>query len=104
MLRSVQPNHTPTPFFIPHEGFFTFPGIMATVLSVLLGASLMGARLPALYYHYNSMAPEGSGESYTYDNAMLLVVFTIVPLACFGNFWAISYMLFRKEFTAAPGK
>jgi hypothetical protein len=35
---------------------------------------------------------------------MLLVVFTIVPLACFGSYWAVSYMLFRKEFTAAPGK
>lgn len=50
------------------------------------------------------MAPEGSGESYTYDNAMLLVVFTIIPLAFFSNFWAISYMLFRAEFTAAPGR
>jgi hypothetical protein len=94
----------PTAFFKPHAGFFTFPGGMAALMSALLGASLMGARLPALYYHYNSMAPTGSGESYTYDNAMLLVVFTIVPLACFGNFWSVSYMLFRKEFTAAPGK
>lgn len=77
---------------------------MAAVLSVLLATSLMGARLPAMYFHYASMAPEGSGESYTYNNAMLLVVFTIVPLACFGSFWATSYMLFRKEFTAAPGR
>jgi hypothetical protein len=96
--------HTPTAFFVPHEGFFTFPGKMAAVLSIALGASLMGARLPALYFHYNSMADPASGESYTYDNAMLLVVFTIVPLACFGSYWAVSYMLFRKEFTAAPGK
>lgn len=77
---------------------------MASLLSILLGASLMGARLPAMYYHYNNMTGLPEDDAYTYDNAMLLVVFTIVPLACFGNYWAIAYMLFRREFTAAPGK
>lgn len=48
-----QPNHEPTAFFKPHEGFFTFPGKMAALMSILLATSLMGARLPALYYHFN---------------------------------------------------
>ena len=94
----------PTAFFKPHEGFFLFPGKMAAIMSILLSVSLLGARLPAMYYHYASMADSGSGLLYTYDNAMLLVVFSIIPLAFMGNFWAVSYMLFRKEFTAAPGK
>jgi hypothetical protein len=95
----LQPNHQPTAFFIPHEGFFMFPGKMAAVMSTLLGISLWGARLPAIYFHYASMTSND-----TYDSAMLLVVFSIIPLACMGNFWSVSYMLFRKEFTAAPGK
>ena len=77
---------------------------MAAIMSVLLAASLMGARLPGLYFHYASLSDASVTDGYTYDNAMLLVVFTIVPLGCFSNFWSISYMLFRKEFTAAPGR
>jgi len=99
-----EPAHTRTACCIPHSGFFTFPGKMAAIMTLTLGISLLGARLPAAYLHYSSMAAEGSSALYTYDTTMLLVICGLIPMSAFAGFWTISYMLFRGEFTAAPGR
>lgn len=67
-----------------------------------MAISLLGARIPALYYSYNSFATEG--VLWTYANAMLCVSLAILPIAFFTLYWATGYMLFRREFTAVPGK
>ena len=65
---------------------------------------MYGARIPALYYNSGNMAAAGSGQLATYNNALLVVAISVVPVMCFGMFWSIAYMLFHKEFTACPGE
>ncbi len=74
------------------------------ILILLLPQPPSGARIPGLYYNYANMAVEGSGDWWTYDNVMLIVIMSVVPIALSGQFWSLSYMLFRREFTACPGK
>ena len=59
------------------------------------------ARIPGVYYSENEADPEG--ESWSYNNALLIVSISVIPLACYGGFWATSYMMYHPEFTAAPG-
>lgn len=73
------------------------------IFGVLMLVSLMFFRLPALYTHYSSMDDDSSGNLQTYNNAMLLVAISAIPLFAYSSFWSLSYMLFRKEFTASPG-
>ncbi len=101
---SWQATHGPSWCCIPAKWFITFPAKLALGLNLAMIVSLVGVRLPALYYNYGNMASEGSGDYWTYDNAMLIVIFCIVPIGVCGLFWSISYMLFRREFTACPGK
>lgn len=79
---------------------------MAVSLTIALMLSLFGARIPALYYNYNHMATDNNnqGDYWTYNNSMLIVILSILPIMLYGMFWSISYMLFRREFTACPGK
>lgn len=94
----------PTYYLLPHKSFFDFPGRLAFCMSVLLGASLLVARIPALYLHYSSLEGNSSGGGlYLYDNAMLIVVLSLLPIGFFAFFWTTAYMVFRKEFTASPG-
>jgi hypothetical protein len=67
-----------------------------------LATSLLGARIPAIYYNYSAMAT--SDVLWTYSNALLVVSLTILPIAFYTLYWSTGYMLFRKEFTAVPGK
>eukprot|EP00601_Ochromonadales_sp_CCMP2298_P015213 CAMPEP_0173230332 /NCGR_PEP_ID=MMETSP1142-20121109/7702_1 /TAXON_ID=483371 /ORGANISM="non described non described, Strain CCMP2298" /LENGTH=911 /DNA_ID=CAMNT_0014159431 /DNA_START=16 /DNA_END=2751 /DNA_ORIENTATION=+ len=94
-----EPTHVPTACCKPHSGFFNFPWRMAAMMGAALGLSLLCYRLPSAYLHYEHFA----ASSYSYDTAMLLVIGSIVPLAAFSGYWSIAFMLFRKEFTAAPG-
>ena len=66
--------------------------------------SFLGGRIPALFYNYNRMLNSPQGSFATYSNALLLVSITILPIAMYSMFWSVAYMVFRKEFTAAPGK
>jgi hypothetical protein len=84
--------------------------------------SLYGARLPAIFYNYHNMSnndddqvnstssgsaddsSSSSGELWSYQNALLFIALGAVPLVILSTFWSVSYMLFRKEFTACPGK
>jgi hypothetical protein len=77
---------------------------MGVVLGALLASSLFLARIPALYYSYPRLNDYSGASVCSYDNASLLVVLMIVPIASYTSYWAIGYMLFRREFTASPGK
>ena len=68
---------------------------------MLLGLSLFAVRLPALYFSYPSMPVTGSWA--TYNNALIIFVLSVIPIALYSYYWSISYMMFRKEFTACPG-
>lgn len=67
-----------------------------------MATSLLGARIPAIYYNYTDMA--ASGVLWTYNNALLCVSLSILPITLYSYYWSLGYMLFRKEFTAVPGK
>lgn len=67
-----------------------------------MAVSLLFGRIPALYYNYNNMA--SATVLWTYPNALLLVSLAILPIAFYSMYWSTGYMLFRKEFTAVPGK
>jgi hypothetical protein len=91
-------------WFWPKDSFVVFPKKRGVVLTLLFMINLYAARVPAIYYSYQSMdADDGSGNVCTYSNALLLITLSIVPIFCYAQFWSISYLLFRKEFTAAPG-
>jgi hypothetical protein len=94
-----EPTHVNTACCRPHSGFFHFPWRMAAILGAALGLSLLAYRLPIAYVHYSAFTDSG----YSYDTAMLLVISSIVPLAAYSGYWSVAFMLFRKEFTAAPG-
>jgi hypothetical protein len=67
-----------------------------------MATSLLGARIPGLYYSYAQM--DTGGTLWSYSNSLLLVSLTAIPIGAFSLYWSAGYMLFRKEFTAVPGK
>ncbi len=69
-----------------------------------MALSLLGGRIPGLFYNYSNMDISGGSSFATYNNALLLVSLSAIPIALYGLFWALAYMVYRKEFTAAPGK
>jgi hypothetical protein len=71
---------------------------MGSVFGALLVISLLGARIPAVYYNYSNMSLDD------YNHALLLVSLSIIPIGLYSLYWSTGYMLFRKEFTAVPGK
>lgn len=95
-------HHDPTQWLLPRKAFFTFPAYMGFVLGFLLSVSLFAFRIPAIYYAYDKLS--ASDAVVSYDNTSLLIVLTILPIAFYSSYWSIGYMLFRKEFTASPGK
>jgi len=92
----------PNNWFSPRKGFIIFPASLVITISVLMGMSLYIARIPALYYAYPQLLVSGSSLA-TYDNAILILILSVVPVWLLASYWSISYMLFRKEFTACPG-
>jgi hypothetical protein len=64
--------------------------------------SLLFARVPALFYSYDRLA--ASSSAWGFNDGLLLISMSIVPIGLYSTYWSLSYMLFRKEFTAAPGK
>jgi hypothetical protein len=76
------------------------------VLGIFLACSLFLVRIPALYLRYSALNNHASPQAtslLTYNNAMLLVVLMILPIAFYALYWSVAYMLFRREFTASPG-
>jgi hypothetical protein len=88
----------------PKASFVSFPSAFGGILGGIMIASFLGGRIPALYYNYGRMLDSPAGSFATYNNALLLVSISMVPIAMYAMFWAVAYMIYRKEFTAAPGK
>ena len=62
-------------------------------LSTIMVINLYCARLPAIYNNVANFAPSTSAVLWTYDNAMLIVILSIVPI--------VSVILFIALFTLA---
>lgn len=90
-------------FFLPARSFVTFPSYWGIFMSTAMSVNLFAVRVPAMYYHFNSMASPTSVALYTYQNATLLVTLCVVPVALGGLFWANAYLLFNFTLTACPG-
>ena len=85
------------------SGYVIFPGTGASILGGLLSINLVCARIPALYRHATEMEIDENDSALSYNNAMLLVQLTMIPIFCYAMYWSLALMLFRKEFTASPG-
>lgn len=72
------------------------------ILSTVMACNLYIARIPAIYYAYHNTG--STSPTWTYDDALMVVNLSVITVALGGLFWSLSYMLFRKEFTASPGK
>lgn len=88
-------------FILPEETYLNFPGWLGTILGIILAGNMYLARLPALYYNFSNMNDDNTWTNY--DNALLLISISIIPIAFYAQYWSISYMLYNKEFTACPG-
>ena len=76
------------------------------MLSIVMALNMYLGRIPALYYTYNHLFSKG--ETFTgwlsYDNVLLIIAMSVLPIAFAAMYLSLSFMLFRKEFTACPGK
>ena len=81
-----------------------FPLKWGCIMGVVLTINLFIARIPAMCSHVEDMDPEGSDSTWTYTNALFIVLASIVPISCYALFFSVSYMMFHAEFTACPGK
>eukprot|EP01040_Poterioochromonas_malhamensis_P016140 gene16140-18251_t len=100
-IHTKSETNDPKWFFIPKDRFFSFPFSLAAWLGAFMAFSLLGARIPGIYYNYSDMA--SSGVIWTYSNALLCISLSVIPIAFYNLYWSTGYMLFRKEFTAVPG-
>jgi hypothetical protein len=80
-----------------------FPSFSVGIMSAVLTINMYGARIPGLFFSYESATDVG-GTIWTFNNGLLLVSVSIVPMALCALFLSTSYMMFHPEFTAAPGK
>ena len=103
MRRDQQESKTWILDFRRLSGYVIFPGRGASILGALLSINLVCARIPALYHYATEMEASDADRRWSYDNAMLLVQLTMIPIFCYAMYWSLSLMLFRKEFTASPG-
>lgn len=78
-----------------------FPLKLALGLGCALAINMYIARIPGIFYSESKADEEG--ESWSYNNAMLVMALSVLPIACYGAFWSTSSMMFYPEFTAAPG-
>lgn len=96
---SVEPRH----WFLPQHSFVVYPSKLAVFFAGVMSANLFVARVPVLYSSALDMAPEGSGELWTYSHALLVVMLSVVTIGSGAMYWYLSHLLFNKEFTACPG-
>lgn len=87
--------------YLPKKEFAMFPRGLGAFTGLLMSISLFSARVPVLYYNYDNFDKEG--VNWSYSDAMFCLTMSIIPIALFGMYWSISYMVFRKEFTCSPG-
>ncbi len=85
---------------LPQRAFVIFPGRFLAGVAFALFASLFAARIPAIYLMFEH---GHSPSQYSLANATLTLSLSVVPITALGLFASVSYMLFEREFTAAPG-
>lgn len=79
-----------------------FPLKIALGLGAILVVNMYVARIVGIFSSADMADPQG--DSWSYNNALLVVSISVVPIASYGLFWSTSFMIFYPEFTAAPGK
>lgn len=97
---AIEPRH----FMLPQHSYVIFPSKLAVFFAGIMSANMFVARVPVLYSSALSMAPEGSGELWTYANALLVVMLSVITIGSGAMYWYLSHLLFNKEFTACPGE
>jgi hypothetical protein len=66
--------------------------------------NLFIARVPLIYYSFDTLSEAVTDSKlWTYNDALLVVNLSVITFILGSSFWSISYMMFRKEFTACPG-
>ena len=78
-----------------------FPLNLALGLGIVLAINMYIARIPGIFYSEDRADPEG--QKWSYNNALLIVSISVIPIACYGLYWSTSSMMYHPEFTAAPG-
>lgn len=86
---------------LPQKAFVLFPGRFLAVVSFALFASLFAARIPALYMMFEH---ELHSSAWSLSDVTLTLSLSVVPITALGLFSSVSYMLFEREFTAAPDR
>ena len=101
-----QADSTTRCFLLPQWSYVVFPSRKVLILNILMAINMYVGRLPAIYYAYNKL--NSNNEMLvgwlSYDNVLLIVSFSVLPIAFAAMYWSVSFMLFRREFTACPGK
>jgi hypothetical protein len=91
---------------LPQKSYVVFPSRKALVINIVMAVNMYAGRIPALFYTFDRLIAEGYSFTgwLTYDNVLLVVAMSVLPIAFSAMYWSISFMLFRREFTACPGK
>jgi hypothetical protein len=58
----------------------------------------------SLQRHANELTANESNGGWSYNNAMFIVMLSILPISTYALFWSVCNMLFHSEFTACPEK
>ncbi len=81
-----------------------FPWAFSGGLTIIMFLNLFVARVPLIFYSYARLSGDDDAKIWTYDDALLAVNLSVVTFILGGIFWSLSYMMFRREFTACPDK
>ena len=94
----------PQCFLVPSKGYHIFPWNFTFLLSFVMFLNLFIARVPLIYYSFDTLNEAVTdAKLWTYNDALLVVNLSVITFILGSSFWSICYMMFRKEFTACPG-
>ena len=97
----VKSTHEQPNCLLPQHGFVIFPVRLVAIVSSLLMCSLFLGRVPAIYKIFEDRHRVAT-PPWTLDNATLVLSLSVATITSLGLFLSDAYMLFEKEFTAAP--
>jgi len=84
----------------PQKSHVVFPKKLALGVTIVMMVNLFIARIPAMYENYSQHDESGL---FSYNTSLLLVAFSIITIGSCAWYWSLSYMMFNRELTAAPG-
>lgn len=86
--------------------YVVFPSRKALVINIVMAVNMYAGRIPSLYYTFDHLIAAGYSTTgwLSYDNLLLVVAMSVLPIGFAAMYWSVSFMLFRREFTACPGK